>query len=131
MFDFGELDRAAQQRRREIGNSPLAFQGRRASKEERAEQLPRILRQLVALEGRTSAVKQLCRVLTARTGRECVERTVRGWFEGREPEPESWADLQAAFGPGIYAAVYYPDSREADEWWDAVLERARKAARRR
>lgn len=131
LFDLDKLDAAAEERRREIDNSTLAFQGRKASKEERAAELPRILRQLMAMEGRTSVVKQLCRVLTIRTGRECVERTVRGWFEGREPEQDAWADLQAVFGRGIYAAVYYPESREADEWWDAVLERARKTVRGR
>ena len=131
LFDLDALDAAAEERRREIDNSSLTFQGRRASKTERGAALPRILRQLVALEGRTSLVKQLCRLLTVRTGREYVERTVRGWFEGREPEPESWADLQAVFGRGIYAAVYYPESREADEWWAAVLKRAQEAVRGR
>lgn len=120
LFDFGELDRAARRLADEIANSPLEFQGRRASKDERAESLPVILRRLLVLRGAKSLAKQLCRLLEEKTGRRYVERTVRGWFEGREPEGDAWEDLQLLFGRGLRAFVYYPESDEARAWWAEV-----------
>jgi len=124
LFGPDELQPAAKPAVDEIANSDLEFHGPRASKEERAERLPVILRKLLVLEGSRSLTKQLLRLLEQKTGRRYVERTVRGWFDGREPEADAWEDLQLIFGRGLRAYVYYPESPEARAWWADVYQRA-------
>lgn len=124
LFAMDVLDACS--RPAQSAESDLAFPeegGRRADKDERAERLAKMLGRLLLLDGNRSLVKALCRRIEQRTGRVVGERTARGWFEGREPSPDGWADLEKAFGRGLRAYVFYPESEAARRWWAEVYSR--------
>ncbi|WP_145671805.1 hypothetical protein [Azospirillum brasilense] len=117
MFDFGELDRAAEQARSEMANSAQEFPSKPAEKAERLARQRRLLRLLMALLGSTSFAKELAALIRAKTGHNYPAKTLRNWMDGRvEPNHDGWHDLRATFGDGLFDAVHTPDSHAAEAW---------------
>lgn len=107
LFDFGELDRAAEDRRREIANFPEQLQN---SDEELREAALRWALFLRSFEGQ-NCVKKVCRKFE-RAGVPVDARTVEGWISLSEPRlPGTNRHLlgaMLAYSPVAVLSVYMP-----------------------
>lgn len=124
LFNFGELDRAAQQAAKD---SAQITQGLRVLKgDERAEAGSTWARILRSERGRDAAKRIVADFEAA--GQTVSLRAVQGWLSGRLADEPYILLADQLYGPGVIAEIYQPGSPAAAASRKARLERLVKGS---